>query len=136
MNQPTLQFTVPNIPPSYTASFKINYGLKQTYLSQEARKFKDMVKIYMPHIDIDKNKLYSMHNEYYYDWYYKNGNVKKKDVQNMNRLLIDAVFRGLGIDDSVLFKVTDEKVQSHKCKTVVKLYVEDDDRYKNEENNK
>jgi hypothetical protein len=43
-----IEFTIPAIPPSYSASLKINFRLKQTYLSQDARRFKDKVKVYMP----------------------------------------------------------------------------------------
>lgn len=120
------EFTVPgNIPPSYSASFKINYGLRQTYLSQEARSFKDKVKVHMPShkLKLQPTDRLIMHNKYHADWYFKNGKIKKKDVQNLDRLLVDAVFKGLGIDDSNLFCVINEKVQAEKEKTIVKLYL-------------
>lgn len=120
------EFVVPGkIPPSYSASFKINYGLRQTYLSQEARSFKDKVKVHMPShkLRLKGTDRLIMHNKYHADWYFKNGRIKKKDVQNLDRLLVDAVFKGLGIDDSNLFCVINEKVQSEKEKTIVKLYL-------------
>jgi len=126
-----MSFTVPAIPPSYTASFKINYGLRRTYLSQEAKRFKDLVKISLPNKKFPQDTKFYMHNEYHSDWYYGNGNIKKKDVQNLNRLLIDAVFKGKGIDDSWVFAVTDEKIQASKDKTVVSIYSIDSPEYQN-----
>ena len=134
-----MEFTIPGIPPSYSASFKINYGLRQTYLSSSARKFKTTVKVHMPSHKVAKLKLKPtdrliMHNEYHQDWYFKNRKIKKQDCQNLNRLLIDAVFKGLGIDDSCLFAVVDEKIQNSKKKeTVVKLYIDNGEKdYKND----
>jgi Holliday junction resolvase RusA-like endonuclease len=127
MIEKILEFSIPQIPPSYTASFKINYGLKQTYLSQEARQFKNKVKIYMPSHklpDLKETDKLILHTEYHQDWYFMNGKIKKQDVQNLNRLLIDAMFKGLGLDDRNLFCTIDEKVQSQdQEKTVVKLYI-------------
>ena len=121
-----IEFTIPSLPPSYTANLRINYGTKQTYLSQKARRFKDMVKITMPSHKLklkDTDKLI-IHNQYHYDWYFKNGSIRKKDVQNLDRLLIDSVFSGLGIDDRNLFCVINEKIQDkEKEQIVVKLYL-------------
>ena len=120
------EFKVPGIPPSYTHSFKINYNLKQTYLSATAREFKKKVVLFMPiiHLDITPQIKLAMHNRYHSDWFYKNKNIRKKDVQNMNRLLIDAVFSKLGLDDKHLFCVTDEKIQAPENDyTVVRLWV-------------
>lgn len=121
----SITFVVAQIPPSYAQSLKVNFRNREMYLSQEARDFKTKVKLNVPKwkLDKDKNYIFSMHNKYNYNWYCKNGNVVKRDVQNMNRLLIDAVFDRLGRDDSTIFVVTDEKVQSEKEFTEVTLSV-------------
>jgi len=36
-------------------------------------------------------------------WYYKNGNIKKRDVLNLQKFLIDSVFKGLEADDKQIF---------------------------------
>ncbi len=46
------------------------------------------------------------------DWYCKNESVKKKDVANREKFLIDAVFDALGIDDKYIFYNSIRKVQS------------------------
>jgi Holliday junction resolvase RusA-like endonuclease len=107
-----LSFTIEGIPPAYNKACKINYGRRNVYLTQSARNFKTKVKLNVPAWELDDQDLvFQIHNKYYSNWYYKNGKPKKKDVQNMNRLLIDAIFSALGKDDSLLWRVTDEKVQ-------------------------
>ena len=129
-----LTFTVPGIPPSYNKSIKINYRLRQIHLTQEARRFKDKVKIHMPYWELpDRVLLFSVRISYNSDWYYKNKKVRKKDVQNLDKLLIDAMFKALGRDDSFLFKVTNEKIQSIKEFTRVELEVVNKERYRRKE---
>ena len=122
-----IEFTIPAIAPGYNRAMQINFRTKQIYLSQEARRFKDKVKVYMPSHKLklkDSDRLI-MHNKYYQAWYNKtNPDIKKQDIQNINRLLIDAVFKGLGLDDRNLFCVIDEKIHAPEVsKTVVALYL-------------
>lgn len=46
------------------------------------------------------------------NWYCKNGSIKKKDIANREKFLIDSVFEGLGIDDRMIFYHSMRKVQS------------------------
>lgn len=48
----------------------------------------------------------------YEDWLCKNGEVKKKDIANREKFLIDSVMKGFDIDDKYLYKITMLKVQS------------------------
>ncbi len=57
-------------------------------------------------------KVYTEINE---DWYNKsNGLIKKKDVANREKFLIDSVFKALDIDDSHIFEHTIKKIQNEK----------------------
>jgi Holliday junction resolvase RusA-like endonuclease len=122
-----IEFTIPAIPISYSRAMQVNFRLKQVYLSQEGRRFKDKVKVYMPSHKLklkDTDRLI-MHNKYYQAWYNKtNPDIKKQDVQNLDRILVDSVFKGLGVDDRNLFCVINEKVHAPEVsKTVVALYL-------------
>ncbi len=46
------------------------------------------------------------------DWYFKNGSIKKLDIANREKFLIDSVFKALGIDDKFIFYQSMRKVQS------------------------
>lgn len=50
--------------------------------------------------------------EIYENWRCKDGSIKKKDVANREKFLIDSVFEGLEIDDKFILEQTIRKVQS------------------------
>ena len=57
----------------------------------------------------------------YENWYNKDGSVKRKDISNREKFLIDSIFNELGIDDKGIFKHTMIKKQSNKeysCVTI------------------
>lgn len=105
-------FKVPGRCPSYNMSFKINYGLRQTYLTREARQFKEKVVIYSPPISVPEDRLLILEIKVVQSWIYKNKKLRKQDVQNMDKLIIDGLCKKLGIDDSFVQKSTIEKVHS------------------------
>ena len=39
----------------------------------------------------------------YEDWYCNDGSIKKKDIANREKFLIDSVFDSLGLDDKNIF---------------------------------
>ncbi len=107
-----LEFKIPSIPPSYNKMFKINFNQKYTYLSQEARDFKNMTKRFMyPWYPPDDCK-FSIYIEIHQDWYYHNKKLKKQDIQNLDKLIIDAIFEQIKVDDSALFETTIKKIQA------------------------
>lgn len=120
-----LEFTVPAVPPSYNESFKINFRAKQIYLSQEAKEFKKLLMLHVPMIDekdFKPNSTLSIDLIFYDNWYYKNGNMRKKDVQNMDKIVIDSLFKLLPVDDCYIWINTNTKVQTLEMPhTVVRL---------------
>ena len=108
----TVKFSVPGVPPSYNQSFKIAFKLKQVYLSPDAKRFKDKVMIHIPYFEIPDEAKITIIIKYHDNWYYKNGKLKRKDVQNMDKLIIDAIFKRLGVDDSHVWCNVNVKVQN------------------------
>ena len=53
----------------------------------------------------------------YEDWWTKKDQVKKKDIANKEKFVIDAVMKGLNIDDSHIWRLTLEKVSSEEFRT-------------------
>ena len=95
-----IEFRVEGLPPSYNKSFKIAHSLRQVWLSPEAHTYKNKIKMSMPPTNFVGDELLVAEIDYCYDWYYKNGNLKKKDTQNCDKLVYDAISERLGIDDS------------------------------------
>ena len=52
------------------------------------------------------------------NWYYKNGSVKKNDLDNRLKFLIDSIFRGLELDDKMIFEIYAKKEQSEMAEFV------------------
>lgn len=112
-------FKFRGIPPSYNRHFKINYNFHQIYLTSEARAFKKHIKCNTtPSIFNERDQLY-LTVWYYHDWYYKNGKLRKLDLQNLDKLLYDAIFEQLGLDDAQIWGREEFKVQSTRSYTVV-----------------
>ena len=59
--------------------------------------------------------------EIYENWKCKDGSVKKKDVSNREKFLIDSIFEGLDIDDKFIFEHTTIKRQSDKEYSIIKI---------------
>lgn len=94
-----LSFRIEGLPPSYNKHFNINYNFKECYLSPEAHAFKNRVKINMPYSDLKEVPL-CIRISYTYNWFTKNRKLRKFDSSNCDKLLLDALAEGLGIDDS------------------------------------
>ena len=56
-------------------------------------------------------------------WYANNGNVRRTDVANREKFLLDSVFNALGIDDKFIFSHTMIKVDSEEELAVVSIEV-------------
>lgn len=61
--------------------------------------------------------------EIYENWYTKKGDVKKKDISNREKFLIDAVFDALNLDDKMIFEHKMIKVQSNEEKSIINIEV-------------
>ena len=59
--------------------------------------------------------------EIYENWHNKDGSVKRKDISNREKFLIDSIFNELGIDDKGIFKHTMIKKQADKEYAIVKI---------------
>lgn len=93
-------------------------------MKSEAKKLRDdifdIVVEKLPH-NLSKRELRVV-TEIHEDWYNKgNGLVKKKDVANREKFLIDSVFRALQIDDCYIFEHVLIKKNSKKefCKMII-----------------
>jgi len=118
-----MQFTIPLIPPTYNQHIHINYAIKQVYLTKKAREFKRSVKLLTPpNSKLSDNSKLQLKVEIHNDWYYKNGKVKRLDIQNLDKLLIDAICEKWGIDDCRIWDSHFLKVQSAEKKTVVDIW--------------
>ena len=57
--------------------------------------------------------------EMFENWYTKKGAVRKKDLANREKFLIDSIFKSLGLDDSFIFEHKMFKIQSNEEKVKI-----------------
>ncbi len=115
------EFTIPLLPPSMNAIYGYNPMTKRRYLNSKGRTFKAQCKLFVPPIELEAQTPVKIQFSLYGNWFYKNGNIKKHDGQNLSKILYDAIFEKVGVDDCCLWKWSGEKIQSDESKTVVKF---------------
>jgi len=106
--------------PFKTPSVNHLYGFNgcRKFLTTEAKKLREEIeKIvrdteHLEDREIFMSKPLKVTTYIYEDWYCKNGNVKRADVANREKFLIDSVFNALGIDDKFIFEHTLIKKQN------------------------
>jgi len=69
---------------------------------------------------MNDNKL-KVNTEIYEDWYTKKGLVKKKDLSNREKFLVDSIFKAIDLDDKFIFEHTMKKIQSDKEFVIVTI---------------
>lgn len=55
-------------------------------------------------------------------WFTKQNTIRRKDISNREKFFIDSVFEALGLDDSQIFRIELEKVDSEKEFTKIEIW--------------
>lgn len=119
-----IRFTIPMIPPSVNALYNVIFSLKKVELKPEVRLWKSKAKEFVP-VWKQKGKSVSgwlyFKADVYTQVYFKNGKVRKLDLQNLEKCLIDAVCEKLGIGDEFIFEKYARKIDSDEDKIEVEI---------------
>lgn len=97
------------------------FSLKRVELKPEIRLWKTQVKQYVPPFRTDRTGYMYFNADIYTETLFKNGKVRKLDLQNLEKALIDAVCEKLGLSDEFIFEKHTRKIQSDKDKIDVEL---------------
>lgn len=121
----SIRFEVPMLPPSENKMYSWDPMKKRPYKTKECSNFKSNFQMFCPPIQFKEGERIVVAVEYYGDWYYKNGKVRKKDGQNLQKAVYDALFEKIGIDDCHLWMWCGKKIQSDHDKMVITIEVLD-----------
>jgi len=84
-------------------------------LTKEARELKKEIRKIviksLPFVNINLKDGLKVEVEIHENWLTKKGEIKKKDISNREKFLIDAIFDTLGIDDKFIFENILRKIQ-------------------------
>ena len=122
----SMNFTINAVPPTYNKQLKIAFNIKQVYLSKEAKDFKKLVSLLIPPMTLPNtpNTKYKLTITIVNNWYTKKGTIRRHDIQNLDKLLVDCIAQRLGFDDSQIFEehLIKEQSQTNR-KTKIRLEV-------------
>lgn len=105
-----LPFKTPTINHLYW--HKGNMKIMKTDAKRIREEIVDIVKKSLPFAISNIDNGLKVTVEVHEDWFTKEGKVKKKDIANREKFLIDSVFNSLGIDDKFIFEHHLWKVQN------------------------
>ena len=106
---------LPLKPPSMNSVYQILYHLRRVEMKPEVRQFKTQVKLYLPPPpNIPADLLLAISLTYHDVWMTKEGKVRKLDLSNLEKVLLDAVCEHVGVDDSHIFKKESLKQEGEK----------------------
>lgn len=93
------------------------------FVKKEALELKKEIEeiVWNANVRIPDNIKLSVEVSIYENWLTKKGDVKKKDIANREKFLIDSVFGALEIDDKMIWEHSMKKVQSKEEFAVVKI---------------
>jgi Holliday junction resolvase RusA-like endonuclease len=104
---------IPLLPVSMNKLYAINYRTKQVYMTPEARQFKTQAKLFISSFATAKTDKLSLRLDINTDWYFKNGNPKRSDIQNLIKVVVDMLSERLGFDDLQIWSFSANKIQSN-----------------------
>lgn len=119
-NPQFIRFLIPLLPPSMNDIYyhiKGHFGEYQYVLKPEVRLWKTQAKEYVPTFKPNPHHPTGL---FYFNWvavgdfYYKNGKVRRRDLTNLEKVLIDAVCEKLGVGDEFIWSTQRTKRHDEK----------------------
>lgn len=105
-----LSFVLPSFPSSFNVLYVIDHRRRKVQLSDAALLWSTKTKPYIKTCNWPTEWLLKLTLEYESpDWIAKNGNLRRRDVQNLDKLTIDTLFSKWGWDDSRLVEIISRK---------------------------
>lgn len=116
------RFVIPSLPPSVNAIYQILFNQRRVEMKPEVRAWKNSAKLFIPKMTaMEETNLFEIDFKFYLPFFYKNGNLKKIDTQNLMKVLIDAIAEKNGFCDSVVKFGSWETYDSETEKVEVKI---------------
>jgi len=116
---------IPFKTPTINHLYGHRMGNPKPYLKNEAKKLREEIKELIINqafpLFAQQDVKLKVSVEIHEDWFCKDGSVKKKDIANREKFLIDSVFDAIGIDDKLIFEHSMKKIQSDKEFSIIEI---------------
>lgn len=116
-----IRFTIPLAPVSCNSLYNVMFHLKRIELKPEIRLWKSQVKQYVPPWKTGESGNLYFNADIHTETLFKNGKLRRLDLQNLEKALIDAVCEKLGIGDEFIFQKFTRKIQAEKDRIEVEI---------------
>lgn len=117
-----IPFKTPTVNHLYTRN-RFGNQCKTGEANKLKKEINEIVEERTHHEAIYYNQKLKVTIEIHEDWYCKNLSVKKKDIANREKFLVDAIFDSLGLDDKFIFEESIKKIQSDEEKAIINIEV-------------
>jgi len=116
-------FTIPTLPKSCNAIYQIIWHWHKFELKPEIRLWKNTAMTYIPKFNVKDNDKVDLYVELHNGWYYKNGRMKREDLINLLKILVDAIAKKQDWDDKLIweFNLHATKIDSKEEKVVCRV---------------
>lgn len=113
MSKEFVEFLVPFLPISVNAIYGFKTGRRgvKVFMKDEARQFKEKAKLFMPPRTVGLYDLLEVHLQFRGKWWNKCGTVRRFDIQNLEKILIDSIAERYDFDDSRVWRKEASKVE-------------------------
>lgn len=117
-----LSFILPSFPPSINRLYEINHRQRRVFLSDSALLWRTQTTPFIKPCRWPAEWLLAIELDYQSpNWLYKNGSLRRADVQNLDKLVIDTLFLKWQTDDSRLVERLSRKTYGDREQIVVTL---------------
>ena len=112
---------IPELPISTNQAWRTFRGRMIT--TREYKEWNSLVEQYIPDCpDLSSSPLAVEVTLYSPEWFTKKGTIRKVDLDNYAKVLLDSIFKHLIVDDSQIFQLKMFKEQGSSPRTLVKIY--------------
>lgn len=123
---PSFTLELPFLPLSVNGAFSANFKTKRRFKSKDYEEFQRKVFSVIKRLEtpnFDPLDHLSVEIDIYRDWYTQQKSIRKVDLANFEKTLIDTVFPHLQLDDAQIFRIKMAKIQTEGIeKTVLKIF--------------
>lgn len=119
-------FSLP-FPPSMNGLYGVNYKMRCVYLTNDARYWKSKAKLFIPAFKCSETHKIKISLKMLNNWFFKNGKQKRVDVQNLIKVVVDAISEKCGFNDCQVWTFSAQKIQSTTEQSVfVQMEIQDE----------
>jgi|SRR3990167_480950 len=97
-----VRFVIPSLPSSSNSIYQILWGLHRIQMKPAVAFWKSKAKEYVPRHTIRDGTMVALSLTFSGGWYYKNGKLKREDLPNLLKVVVDAVAEKGGWDDKLI----------------------------------